>query len=93
MGFRSSLERRPRHHRSGGYMEIGQLDAKAGLDRFATMDEIQAALMVVPDIFVPCETDNYWEIPSDLGGYVRIATEDENASLLSLYEKLDSLPD
>jgi hypothetical protein len=71
-------------------MEIGPLDAKTGLDRFATMDEIQAALMVVPDVFLPSESDNFWEVPSDRGGYVRIDTGDEGASLLSLFEKLDT---
>jgi hypothetical protein len=89
-GLPLSVIEDPKHDRSGGYMEIGPMDAKAGLDRFATMDEIQAALTVVPDVFLPCETDSFWEIPSDRGGYVRIATEDEDSSLLSLIEKLDS---
>jgi hypothetical protein len=71
-------------------MEIGPLDANAGLDRFATMDEIQAALTVVPDLIFPYETGDFWEVQSDCGGYVRIATEDEGDSLLSLFEKLDS---
>jgi hypothetical protein len=71
-------------------MEIGSMDANAGLDRFATMDEIQAALTVVPDVFIPCETDNLWEVQSDRGGYVRITTGEEGSSLLSLFEKVDS---
>jgi len=71
-------------------METGPLDAKEGLDRFATMDEIQAALTFLPDIFLPCETDNLWEVPSDHGGYVLISTETDAASVLSLFEKSDS---
>ena len=71
-------------------MEIGPLDANAGLDRFATMDEIQAALTVVPDMSLPCDTESFWEVRSDLGGYIRISTEAEGTSLLSMFEESDT---
>jgi len=71
-------------------METAPMDAKAGLDRFATMDEIQAALAFLPDVFLPRETDNLWEVPSDRGGHVLISTEADAASVLSLFESLDT---
>jgi hypothetical protein len=71
-------------------METGPLDVKAGTDRFATMDEIQAALSFFPETFIPRETQNRWEVPSDLGGYILMDTETEDASILALLERLDT---
>ena len=71
-------------------METGPLDPKVGLDRFATMDEIQAALTFLPDFFLPCETDNLLEVPSDRGGYVLISNETDAVSVISLFEKIDT---
>ncbi len=70
-------------------METGPLDSKARPDRFATMDEIQAALSFLPDMYVPKETNNLWEVRSDLGGYVLIDNETKDDSILTLLEKLD----
>ena len=70
-------------------MTTGSQDANAGPDRFATMDEIQSALPLLPDVFIPCMTDELWEVQSDLGGYVLMDRETEDASILALVETLD----
>jgi len=70
-------------------MEIEFLDAKAGPDRFATTDEIRSALSFLPETVVPRESQNLWEIPSDLGGYVHIDSETEDAPILVLLEELE----
>ena len=71
-------------------METGPSDVKAGSDRFATCDEIRAALASFPDFFVESPRDDLWEVESDRGGHVLIETEElEN---LTLVEKLDSQP-
>ncbi len=72
-------------------METGFLDAKAGPDRFATTDEIRSALSFLPETIVPGETQNLWEIPCDLGGYIHIDSETEDASILALLEELEEL--
>jgi hypothetical protein len=68
-------------------MEMEPFDAKAGPDRFATSEEIRAAISFLPDLFMQSEKDNLWEVPSDLGGRVLIETED--VEVLTLMEKLD----
>ena len=67
-------------------METESFDAIAGPDRFATSDEIRAALCSLPDCFYEPVPDRMWEVVSDLGGHVLIDTEDED---LTLFEKLD----
>ena len=71
-------------------MKTGPLDAKSGIDRFATMDEIQTALTISPDVFIPCVNDSLWEVPSDRGGYVLISDEIEDASIFNLIQTLDT---
>ena len=69
-------------------MDRGELSAKAGIDRISTSDEIRAALSLLPDVYVEKVNDKSWEIPSDLGGYVRVDMEHDEA--LTLVEKLDA---
>jgi hypothetical protein len=69
-------------------MTLEIFDSKAGLDRFATNDEIRAALSSLPGFFVECDKDSLWEVESDLGGTVLVETEGEE--ILSLLEKLDT---
>jgi hypothetical protein len=69
-------------------MTVEPFDSIAGPDRFATTDEIRAALSSVPGLFVESERDTLWEVASDLGGYVLIETEEEE--ILTLLEKLDT---
>ena len=69
-------------------MTLERFDGKAGLDRFATNDEIRAALSSLPGFFVDCDKDNIWEVESDLGGSVLIDTEHEE--FLTLLAKLDT---
>jgi hypothetical protein len=69
-------------------MTLEPFDGKAGLDRFATNDEIRAALSSLPGFFVDCDKDTIWEVESDLGGSVLIDTEHEE--ILTLLAKLDT---
>lgn len=68
-------------------MTVELLEASAGLDRFATSDEIRAALSSLPGFF-ECDKDALWEVQSDLGGSVLIETEGE--AILTLLENLDT---
>lgn len=68
-------------------MKMEPLDVITRPDRFATNDEIRSALSFLPDICVEDQSDNGWEVASDLGGYVRIELAGDN--LLTLIEKLD----
>jgi hypothetical protein len=68
-------------------MEMGPFDAKAEPDRFATSDEIRAAISFLPDFFVE-ENIRQWEVASDLGGYVLVNIDEQEA--LNLLEKLDT---
>ena len=69
-------------------MEMQPFEAKAGPDRFATSDEIRAALSFLPDSFMESAEDKPWEVASDFGGYVLIETEEDHG--LTLLEKLDA---
>ena len=69
-------------------MTLEPFEGKAGLDRFATNDEIRAALSSLPGFFVDCDKDTIWEVESDLGGSVLIDTEHEE--ILTLLAKLDT---
>jgi hypothetical protein len=69
-------------------MEIAPFDAKAGPDRFATCDEIRAALSYMPDLSLGLVRSKPWEVASDLGGHVLIESEDEE--VLALLERLDA---
>ena len=68
-------------------MQRGRPSAKAGIDRISTSDEIRAALSLLPDVYVERVKDKLWEVPSDLGGYVLVDIEHDEA--LTLVEKLD----
>lgn len=68
-------------------MTIETLEATSGLDRFATDDEIRAALSSLPGFF-ECEKDAFWEVESDLGGSVHVETGGDE--ILALLEKLDT---
>jgi hypothetical protein len=67
-------------------METELFDAVARPDRFATSEEIRAALCSFPDCFSESVPDRMWEVASDLGGHVLIDAEDEDLTLL---ERLD----
>jgi hypothetical protein len=69
-------------------MEMEPFGAKAGPDRFATHDEIRAALSFLPDFLMPCAKDSLWEVTSDLGGHVRIKVEEDQG--LTLLGSLES---
>jgi hypothetical protein len=71
-------------------MEIELMDANAGPDRFATCDEVRAALSFLPDFVMENIKDSFWEVPSDFGGYKLIEINEEEEEL-TLYEKLNSL--
>ena len=68
-------------------MTVEPLEATVGLDRFATNDEVRAALSSLPGFF-ECEKDAFWEVESDLGGSVLVETGGEE--ILTLLEKLDT---
>jgi hypothetical protein len=69
-------------------MTLEPFDGKAGLDRFATDDEIRAALSSLPGFFAECDKDKIWEVESDLGGSVLIDTEREE--ILTLLDNIDT---
>jgi hypothetical protein len=69
-------------------MDRGELSAKAGTDRISTSDEIRAALSLRPDVYVEKANGKLWEIPSDLGGYVLVDMEHDEAR--TLVEKLNA---
>jgi hypothetical protein len=68
-------------------MTLETLDSRAKPDRFATSDEVRAALSSSSDFLVETDEDTLWEVPSDLGGHVLIETEQEG--ILTLLETLD----
>jgi hypothetical protein len=74
----------------GGQMDIELLVANSGPDRFATGDEVRAALSLLPDFVMNNIKDSFWEVPSDCGGYQLIEINEEGEEL-TLYEKLNSL--
>jgi hypothetical protein len=69
-------------------MDSGELSAKAGIDRISTRGEIRAALSLLPDVYVEKANDKLWEIPFDLGGYVLVDMEHDEAP--THVEKLDA---
>lgn len=71
-------------------MEIELLDGNSGLDRFATCDEVRAALSLLPQFMLERIKDSFWEVPSDCGGYQLIEINEEGEDM-TLYEKLNSL--
>ena len=75
-------------------MEIELFDTKVGTDRFATSDEVRAALCFLPDhmVEVECENDEIWEVDSDLGGRVLVRPAEVDEEALILLEKLDATP-
>lgn len=73
-------------------MRTGTHSAKAAPDRLSTMDEVQAALCFLPEIYIPCVTDSPTEARSDQGDRVFIDPENENAAFLTLLEKVDLTP-
>jgi len=70
-------------------MEPRSFDAIAGPDRFATSDEIRAAICFLPDYFIEYVPETLWEVASDLGGHVLINMRDED-EVLTIVEKLDT---
>lgn len=72
-------------------MEIQLNQASSGTDRFATCDEVRAALSFLPDFLTETIKDSFWEVPSDFGGYKLVEINEEEEGM-TLYEKLDSLP-
>ncbi len=73
-------------------METERLSVQAEPDRFATSDEIRAALSFLPDFFVQCEKGSIWEVESDVGGRLMIRTGEEDQESMILLEKLDATP-
>jgi len=71
-------------------MDIELLVANSGPDRFATCDEVRAALSLLPDFIMNNIEDSFWEVPSDRGGYQLIEINEEGEEL-TLYEKLNAL--
>jgi hypothetical protein len=71
-------------------METELLIANSGPDRFATCDEVRAALSLLPGFIMDNIKDSFWEVPSDCGGYQLIEINEEGEEL-TLYEKLNSL--
>lgn len=68
-------------------MTLEIMNSIAKPDRFATSDEVRAALSCLSDVSVESEEDTLWEVPSDLGGHVLIETENEG--ILTLLQTLD----
>jgi len=59
-------------------------------DRFATCDEVRAALSLLPDFLMDNIKDSIWEVPSDLGGFELVEINEENDEM-TMYEKLNSM--
>ena len=53
-------------------MIVETLNNIAKPDRFATSDEVRAALSCLCDVLVESAEDTLWEVPSDLGGHVLV---------------------
>jgi len=68
-------------------MIVETLNNIAKPDRFATSDEVRAALSCLCDVLVESAEDTLWEVPSDLGGHVLVEIEKEG--ILTLLETLD----
>jgi hypothetical protein len=73
-----------------GQMDIALRDVNSAPDRFATCDEVRAALSLLPDFVMENIKESFWEVPSDFGGYQLIEINEEEEEL-TLYEKLNSL--
>jgi hypothetical protein len=67
--------------------KLQPFDAKAGTDRFATCDEVRVALSSMPDFFVECEKDSFWEVASNLDGNPLVENEEEG--ILRLLEEFE----
>jgi hypothetical protein len=82
-------------HKSNSVGEEGQMESElvvgnSGPDRFATYDEVRAALSLLPGFIMDNIKDSFWEVPSDCGGYQLVEINEEGEEL-TLYEKLNSL--
>jgi hypothetical protein len=67
-------------------MAMEPLDGIAAPDRFATTDEIRAALWTLREIHVGSVENSLWEVASDAGGLVLLEAEDVEA--LSLVDEI-----
>jgi hypothetical protein len=69
-------------------MEMEAFDVDTAPDRFATIDEIRAALRTLPDLYFGFTNGTLWEIASDTGGFVSLEMEDVEA--LRSFAKIDA---
>jgi hypothetical protein len=71
-------------------VETELITANSEPDRFATCDEVRAALSLLPDFLLENITDSFWEVPCDSGGYKLVEINEEEDGL-TMYEKLNSM--
>lgn len=71
-------------------METELIIASSGPDRFATCDEVRAALSLLPDFLMDSIRNSFWEVPSDSGGYQLVEINEEEEGM-TLYERLNSM--
>jgi hypothetical protein len=71
-------------------MAIELISSNSQPDRFATCDEVRAALSLLPDFLMDNIKDSFWEIPCDSGGYKLVEINEEEDEL-TMYEKLNSM--
>lgn len=64
-------------------MKLEPSEAKTGLDRMATNEEIRAAFSLVPSCVIEVDKGSFVEIQSDRGGYEHIEMLDEVIDLLA----------
>jgi hypothetical protein len=67
-----------------------ELLSNSGPDRFATCDEVRAALSMLPDFLLDNIRDSFWEVPCDSGGYQLVEINEEEDGM-TMYEKLNSM--
>jgi hypothetical protein len=63
-------------------MKPNLIETPIAVDRLATADEIRAAVLHFADDVEECSTEILREIAADVGGYVRIAAVEFEASLM-----------
>ena len=71
-------------------MNLELPEIKTGPDRFATAEEIRAAISLFPEQIFELDKDALFEVVSDLGGYVNIDLRGES-EILDLLESPDEL--
>jgi hypothetical protein len=71
-------------------METELIIASSEPDRFATCDEVRAALSLLPGFLLDNISDSFWEVPSDSGGYTLVEINEEEDGM-TMYEKLNSM--